>query len=141
MTQIAYHDSAEQTGISCDFTANHSYLKKLMQHLKAENGDFVRKHIFGEGHEGRRLTKKEMKQLFRVLRKIENRYDECQTPPIPEELEHSIRSRSSEEWLPWELEAIEKIDTWREQLPQKNSDARRLLEQTLENFRAGRKLT
>jgi len=34
--------------------------------------------------------------------------------PVPEELEASIRIRKRSTWLPWEAEAIRKIEKWRE---------------------------
>ncbi len=42
----------------------------------------------------------------------------CQTPepPVPVELEASIRIRKRSTWLPWEAEAIRKIDRWRSDL-------------------------
>lgn len=37
-------------------------------------------------------------------------------PPVPVELEASIRIRKRSTWLPWEAEAIRKIDRWRADL-------------------------
>jgi hypothetical protein len=81
-----------------------------------------------------------MKQLFRFLRKIEHHYEECCSPPIPDELEKSIRSRDSEDWLPWELEAIEKVDAWREELQDRKLLARQMFQGALEKVRNGEKL-
>jgi predicted glycosyl hydrolase (DUF1957 family) len=81
-----------------------------------------------------------MKQLFRFLRKIEQHYEQCCTPPIPEELERSIRQKSSDEWLPWELEAIEKVDAWREELQERKRAARDMFQKVLEKVRTGQAL-
>jgi hypothetical protein len=140
MSQSALHASSEIVLDSSDFDQNYRYLKTLIKELKAENGTSVGRAIFGEEDESRALTKKQMKQIARYLRKIEHQYDECTTPPIPDELEDAIRDRSYEEWLPWELEAIEKVDAWREELQERKRSARALLGQALESVRQGKSL-
>jgi hypothetical protein len=125
---------------SYDFNENYRYLKRLIQELKVGNGSLVRKEIFGEDECAPSLDKKQMKQLFKFLRKIENHYEECCTPPIPEELEASIRSRQSDQWLPWEQEAIEKVDQWREELQERRLTARHTLEAALRKVRDGEAL-
>ncbi len=137
MNQSASHASARTFLDSYDFNQNYLYLKKLIQDLKVENGTSVRKEIFGEDERECDLTKKQMKQLFRFLRKIEHHYEECCSPPIPEELENSIRNRDSSQWLPWELEAIEKIEVWREELEERRRNARLMLHGVLEKVRRG----
>jgi len=140
MTQSAFHASAGSIPESYDFNENYRYLKKLIGELRKENTESVAEQIFGETEREKRLTKKEMKQLFRFLRKIEKDYEECSAPPIPEELEVSIRKRASSDWLPWELEAIEKIEVWREAIKQRRHDARQMLGLVLEKVRRGEKL-
>jgi hypothetical protein len=140
MARNASRASTFIPGESHDFNLNYRYLKRLIQELKAENSASIRKEIFGDDEQNRSLTKTEMKQLFRFLRKIEHRYEECQNPPIPVELERSIRSRDESEWLPWEMEAIEKADAWQEELQAKKQCARELFHQTLEKVRKGEKL-
>ncbi|HMK36453.1 MAG TPA: hypothetical protein VK463_15370 [Desulfomonilaceae bacterium] len=137
MIQRAIDASAGNFLDSYDFNQNYKYLKKLIQDLKVENGTSLRREIFGEDEPDRVLTKKQMKQLFRFLRKIENHYEECCNPPIPEELEKSIRTRESSQWLPWEMEAIEKVDAWREALNDRKMYARQMLQKALEKIRAG----
>jgi hypothetical protein len=140
MNQSASRASAGTFLDSYDFNQNYHYLKKLIQDLKVENSTSVRKEIFGEDERECNLTKKQMKQLFRFLRKIEHHYEECCSPPIPEELENSIRDRDSSEWLPWELEAIEKVDGWREELEEKRRNARQMLHSALEKVRKGEEI-
>jgi hypothetical protein len=137
MTQSAFSTSSGNFLDSYDFNQNYKYLKKLIQDLKVENGTSLRKEIFGEDESDRTLTKKQMKQLFRFLRKIEHHYEECCNPPIPEELEKSIRARDSSQWLPWEMEAIEKVDTWREALNDRKMHARQMLQKALDKLRNG----
>lgn len=140
MTQSAIHASAGSIPESYDFNENYHYLKTLLGELRKENTESVAEQIFGETERDKRLSKKEMKQLFRFLRKIEKHYEECSAPPIPKELEASIRNRESCDWLPWELEAIEKIEAWRDELKQRRNDARQMLTLVLEKVRRGEKL-
>ena len=140
MSQSAFHASAGAFLDSYDFNENYRYLKKLIQDLKQENGKSLKKELFGEEEAERTLTKKQMKQLFRFLRKIEHHYEQCCTPPIPRELEKSIRSKDSDEWLPWELEAIEKVDAWNEELQEKKRTARTMFQRALEKVRNGETL-
>ncbi len=140
MNQSASRASAGTFLDSYDFNQNYHYLKKLIQDLKVENSTSVRKEIFGEDERECNLTKKQMKQLFRFLRKIEHHYEECCSPPIPEELENSIRDRDSSEWLPWELEAIEKVDAWRGELEERRLNARQMLHSLLEKVRTGEEI-
>ncbi|MEW6351403.1 MAG: hypothetical protein AB1646_20310 [Thermodesulfobacteriota bacterium] len=141
MTQRASHASVELCPDPHDFDRNYRYLKKLMQDLKKEDGISLRKEIFGDNHGGRALSKKEMKQLYKQLRKIEPRFEECSEPPIPDELESDIRDKESSQWLPWELEAIQKAEAWREEVQPQRSSARQMLEEALERIRRGEKIT
>jgi len=141
MSQSAVNACSGNTVDSFDFDQNYRYLRKLIHALKVENEGSVKKEIFGQEERTRTLSKKEMKQLFRYLRGIENNYAECCTPPIPEELEHSIRNKDSDNWLPWEIEAIEKVDCWRAELEARRRTARASLERALENFRQGQRLS
>ena len=75
----------------------------------------------------RNLTKKEMEDLARALRKIELRYTEYAKPPIPKALETSIRRRNDADWLPWELEGIEKIEIWDNELETKKEKLQQML--------------
>jgi hypothetical protein len=136
MSQSAVQVSAGTFLDGYDFNQNYKYLKMLIQELKAENGSLLRKEIFGEESQAK-LTKKQMKQLFRFLRKVENHYDACCTPPIPEELEQGIRSKDPSNWLPWEQEAIQKVDIWRAALQEQKAKAREMLRSTLEKVRRG----
>ncbi|MFH0960454.1 MAG: hypothetical protein V1897_17320, partial [Pseudomonadota bacterium] len=93
-----------------------------------------------DSEQARPLNKKDLKQLSKFLRKIEHHYEELSNPPIPVELEKSIRSRSKEKWLPWEFEAIQKIDDWQKELDEKKRKAKSLLHSTLDKVRRGEKL-
>lgn len=121
---------------SYDFNQNYRYLKKLIHALKIQNETSIRRELFGDEASAKSLSKKEMKQLFRFLRRIEHHYEACCTAPIPEELEHAIRSKDRSEWLPWEQEAIDKADAWRRELDARQQAARQAFQQALEKVRA-----
>jgi hypothetical protein len=140
MTQSSSHVLLESRSEAPDFTTNCKYLKKLIQELKVEDDTSVRKELFGEEEVERRLTKKEMKLLFKFMRKLETHYDEFSAPPIPKELEKSIRNRKTSNWLPWEAEAIQKVDAWREEVQEKRDSARTMLNNALDKIRRGEKM-
>ena len=58
-----------------------------------------------------RLNRRQRQILGRLLREF--RYDENEpfAPPVPPELEASLRLRKPSTWLPWEAEAIHKDRT------------------------------
>lgn len=135
MIQSGIHASPEPLLESQDFEQHHRYVKKLIQHIKEDNHASLRKELFGEEAVNRALDPKQMQGLSRVLRKVERHYRELSTPPIPKELEGSIRSRDDAEWLPWEMEAIEKVDAWRQELQERKSEGRMMLVKALESLR------
>jgi DNA repair exonuclease SbcCD ATPase subunit len=135
MTQRASRASAAVRLDSPDFDEHYHYVKKLIQELKGADHASLKKEIFGEDERNRNLTKKEIKELARSLRKIEHQYEECCNPPVPAELENFIRSRSVGDWLPYELEAIEKVDAWRTELKSRREQIRQMLQSTLDKFR------
>jgi hypothetical protein len=138
MTETAFQLSSGTSPEVNDFNENYRHLKKLIQALRVENGNSIKRELFGEDERERSLSKKEIKSLFRSLRKLEQHYTECFTPPIPEELEQSIRMRDNSKWLPWEMEAIEKVEAWRAALSERKLQARRMFEGTIEKVRNGK---
>jgi hypothetical protein len=62
------------------------------------------------------LTRREFQHLNQSVRAVLKRFSQSLTPPVPADLEKSIRRRQLETWLPWEVEAIEKIDNWRQKM-------------------------
>jgi hypothetical protein len=59
------------------------------------------------------LTRKEFQERNRHVTALLKRFSKALTPPVPLDLEKSIRRRKKENWLPWEAEAVEKAETWR----------------------------
>ncbi|MGA8832438.1 MAG: hypothetical protein ACLQT6_05195 [Desulfomonilaceae bacterium] len=60
-----------------------------------------------------RLNRRQLKILTDYLSQIEEEDDNLLAPPVPAELEASVRIRKRATWLPWEAEAIRKIERWR----------------------------
>ncbi len=62
------------------------------------------------------LGKKECQNRNRLITNVLKRFRKILTPPVPADLEMSIKSKPSAEWLPWEKEAIRKNERWRREL-------------------------
>jgi len=63
-----------------------------------------------------KLNKRQLKLLNEFMDGIRDADPESFYPPVPEELEASIRVKKRSTWLPWEAEAIRKIERWRDDL-------------------------
>jgi hypothetical protein len=59
------------------------------------------------------LTKKQLNEHNRLLKKVLQRFSEVITPPAPLDLERAILSKDKSKWLPWEREVVEKVGDWR----------------------------
>lgn len=60
-----------------------------------------------------KLNRRQRQILSRLLRGFQYDDNEPFAPPVPPELEASLRLRKTSTWLPWEAEAIQKIERWR----------------------------
>lgn len=60
-----------------------------------------------------RLSRRQIKILNDFRRGSDIDVADCVDAPVPPELEASIRIRKRATWLPWEAEAIQKIERWR----------------------------
>ncbi len=60
-----------------------------------------------------KLNRRQLGILTRFLKVYQADESECLVPPVPPELEASLRLRKRSTWLPWEAEAIRKIERWR----------------------------
>ena len=130
MSQAAFHTSS-QAPDSHDFDHNYRYVKKLIQELIVQNQGSRKREMAGGVERKRNMTKKDLEELARALRRIELQYAEYSKPPIPKALETSIRRRNDTDWLPWEMEAIEKVEVWREELESKKQKLQQMLDKTL----------
>ena len=64
-------------------------------------------------NQGIARNRPQQKILKDFVRHMEEDGHEEYDPPVPAELEASIRIRERSTWLPWEAEAIRKIERWR----------------------------
>ncbi len=99
--------------------ANYDCLKAILGIAKRNGWDIeslglVRRDLPSEAP--LKLTRQQSQQRNRLIRSILKKYAEILTPPVPPDLESAIRCRDEDSWLPWEMEAIEKADTWREEI-------------------------
>ncbi len=99
-----------------EFRENYRFLRELIdcralnntaeQYLK----NLAERRLLHASNGLNRRQTKLMKDLAKGLA-IED--SECLEPPVPVELEASIRVKKKSTWLPWESEAIRKIELWR----------------------------
>jgi hypothetical protein len=95
---------------------NYDYAKTVITIAK-KNGwdietlDLIPKDLPAEAETN--LSKKQATERNRLVKCILQRFSKILTPPIPSDLEQSIKSKDPSNWLPWEKEAIEKISQWR----------------------------
>jgi hypothetical protein len=59
------------------------------------------------------LTRKQVVERNRLIKNILRRFAGVLTSPVPAEVEQFIRSKTETEWLPWEREAMERLESWR----------------------------
>jgi hypothetical protein len=103
------------SSIPSEFRENYKFLSELIE-CKVKN-DAASMGLESMAQERLRklrgkLNRRQIKILSDYLDHVEE--DESAiTPPVPAELEASIRIKSKGTWLPWEAEAIRKIERWR----------------------------
>jgi hypothetical protein len=61
-----------------------------------------------------KLNRRQLKILNDYMEQLQEA--EMFSAPVPAELEASIRIKKRSSWLPWEAEAIRKIERWRNDL-------------------------
>ncbi|MEW6140114.1 MAG: hypothetical protein AB1733_17965 [Thermodesulfobacteriota bacterium] len=99
-----------------DFQSNYKQLKALINKALREGTPLedlrlVSRHQSGK--KAKQLSKDDLVKLLHTIRRIRSRYQRLLQSPVPKELERDIRAKSPDERLPWENEALEKIDLWR----------------------------
>jgi hypothetical protein len=106
----------DPTGIPAEFRENYRFLSQLIC-CKSKNStaisplnELCNKHL--QALRGK-LNRRQLKIIKDFLL---NPNSEGFEPPVPEELEASIRIKNKSRLLPWEEEAIDKIDKWRSDL-------------------------
>lgn len=108
-----------RSSISGEFGQNYRFLSELIgcreKNTEAAQGleEIVRRQLLGIRG---KLNRRQIKILNEFLRDAHSESDESFEPPVPEELEAAIRVKKRSTWLPWEAEAIRKIERWRSDL-------------------------
>lgn len=107
------------SSISGEFGQNYRFLSELIgcrqKNTEAWQGveELLTKRL--RGIRGK-LNRRQIKILNDFLRDADAECEESLDPPVPEELEAAIRVKKRSTWLPWEAEAIRKIERWRSDL-------------------------
>lgn len=114
--------TAQDTDLSSipgEFRENYRFLSELIncKHKNNSAAQCLEKvleprlcHIRGK------LNRRQIRILNLFVKDLENNEPESLIPPVPAELEAAILVRKRSTWLPWEAEAIRKIERWREDL-------------------------
>ncbi len=111
--------TAQDTDLSSipgEFRENYRFLSELIN-CKHKNNSAAQSletvleprlcHIRGK------LNRRQIRILNLFVKDLENSEPESLSPPVPAELEAAIRVKKRSTWLPWEAEAIRKIELWR----------------------------
>ena len=99
--------------------SNYDYVKTVITIAKKngwdlESLDLIPKDLPITGEVS--LSRKQVTERNRLVKSIFQRFSSILTPPIPPDLEQSIRNKDAGNWLPWEKEVIEKSGQWRDEM-------------------------
>lgn len=99
-----------------DSRVEYDYLKQIVRIARTNGWDIrclglVSKDLPANPVEP--LSKEEFRERNVLVKKILKRFGTVLTSPVPHDLEASIRKKTTDKWLPWEREAIDKVDAWR----------------------------
>lgn len=100
-----------------DFKSNYKQLKALInkalnEGIPLEDLKLVPRR--GSGKKAKQLSKDDLVKLLHTIRRIRTRYQRLLQSPVPKELERDILAKLPGDRLPWEEEALEKVNRWRE---------------------------
>jgi hypothetical protein len=104
------------TNMPGEFGENYRFLSALITCKEKNNvaTEGLDKLLSDQFHRIRGKLNRRQLSILNQYSKSEVVHDcECVAPPVPAELEASIRIRKRSTWLPWEAEAIRKIERWR----------------------------
>jgi len=111
------YGNAQDTDLSSipsEFRENYRFLTELINCRDKNNSAATEMECLGQTRlrdiRGK-LNRRQIKILNDYLTPAEDY--ESLFPPVPAELEASIRIKKRSTWLPWEAEAIRKIERWR----------------------------
>lgn len=119
MSMDKYAHDIDLCTIPGEFRENYRFLSELIRCRDKNHSIAKRVSSIGEVRLlalHRNLNRREAKILKDFISAIHEEDADCSPAPVPEELEASIRVRKRSTWLPWEAEAIRKIEKWRDDL-------------------------
>ncbi len=99
-----------------DFRINYNHLKKVINKALKEGTPLEELQLVPKSISDappKKLSRDDLIKLLHIIRRIRTRYQRLLQSPVPKELERDILNKSPEERLPWEAEALEKIEQWR----------------------------
>jgi hypothetical protein len=103
-----------------DFKSNYTQLKKIINQAIKQGSPVETLGLISKssasGSPSRQLTREDLLNLLRIIRRIKSRYRDLLQPPVPRELERDILAKQEAERLPWEAEALEKMECWRREV-------------------------
>ncbi|MFH0958115.1 MAG: hypothetical protein V1897_05370 [Pseudomonadota bacterium] len=119
-----------------DFESNYRQLKKTIN-TAIKNGialdqlNLIPRNTTEKPPEN--LSREDLLRLLKLIRRIKSRCESLLEPPVPPELERDILAKSPEDRLPWETEALEKIEAWKKALKTVRTEVRIELNQHLKS--------
>jgi hypothetical protein len=99
-----------------DFNSNYRHLKRLINKALKEGTPLEELRLIPKNPSAapqRQLSREDLLKLLHIIRRIKTRYQRLLQSPVPRELERDIRAKTSDLRLPWEDEALEKVEQWR----------------------------
>jgi hypothetical protein len=113
-----------------DFNSNYRHLKKLINKALKEGTPLEELRLIPKKPSAapqRRLSREDLLKLLHIIRRIKTRYQRLLQSPVPRELERDILAKTAELRLPWENEALEKVEQWRRDVKAVRSQVRKEL--------------
>jgi hypothetical protein len=106
----------DASSIPREFRENYRFLSELINCEEKNSAATKRLYELAKGRfhpAAAALNRRQVKILKCCMLSVQEEDAEELAPPVPAELEASLRIRKRSTWLPWEAEAIRKIETWR----------------------------
>jgi len=113
-----------------DFNSNYRNLKRIINKALKEGTSLEELKLIPKNRSGtppRELSREDLLKLLHIIRRIKSRYQRLLQSPVPKELERDILAKSPESRLPWEEEALEKVQQWRQDVSSVRSQVRKEL--------------
>lgn len=98
---------------------SYDYVKAVIVIAKKNGWDLESLGIISKDlsqHKSVNLTRKQVTERNRLVKSILERFSRILTPPVPADVEQHIRKKNAQDLLPWEQEALAKIDRWRDEV-------------------------